>query len=241
MRKFYQVKSELYRGRATPLTSPQRVQHPYGGTAQRLPPPPGFRPLPGQRQRKEEGGPFDKHPEVSARLAHAGAERSECHRPARAGRRLPCSSRKRFRTTPVHKQTCALGAGSAPSVLFFWTGRGPFSFRQDRKENGGRIAAVNTAESSLNPGILSCCPTHAGPPPAPSGSYSSLFGPPRSAPRSFPDPCASPGTSIAKPAPPRNKRSVERAERERPHGMLHERMQNHLGFCKILPLLLLLL
>ena len=30
-------------------------------------------------------------------------------------------------------------------VLFFWTGRGPFSFRQDRKENGGRVAASNLA------------------------------------------------------------------------------------------------
>ena len=36
----------------------------------------------------------------------------------------------------------------AKSGLFFWTGRGPFSFRQDRKENGGRIAQPS---SWLNP------------------------------------------------------------------------------------------
>ena len=28
------------------------------------------------------------------------------------------------------------------SVLFFWTVHGPFSFRQDRKENGGCIAQL---------------------------------------------------------------------------------------------------
>ena len=35
-----------------------------------------------------------------------------------------------FKQTCTHVQVCA-------SVLFFWTVHGPFSFRQDRKENGG--------------------------------------------------------------------------------------------------------
>ena len=38
--------------------------------------------------------------------------------------------------------------GARPSGLFFWTVHGPFSFRQDRKENGGRIAQPS---SWLNP------------------------------------------------------------------------------------------
>ena len=34
------------------------------------------------------------------------------------------------------------GAGARLSVLFFWPVHGPFSFRQDRKENGGCIAQL---------------------------------------------------------------------------------------------------
>ena len=139
MRKFYQGKSELYRGRATPLTSPQRVQHPYGGTAQRLPPPPGFRPLPGQRQRKEEGGPFDKHPEVSARLAHAGAERSECHRPARAGRRLSCSSQKRFRNLSYVSKPARMCRFCAEAFFSFGPGAARFLFGKIEKKMGGAL------------------------------------------------------------------------------------------------------
>ena len=52
--------------------------------------------------------------------------------------------------------------------FFSWTGRGPFSFWQDQKENGGRIAASNLASpvqwdaygSSRHRGIL----IHRGPP-----------------------------------------------------------------------------
>ena len=57
-------------------------------------------------------------------------------RTARAGKRLE-NWWQFVRTAPVFKRTCALCASSAPSVLFFWTVHGPFSFRQERKENGG--------------------------------------------------------------------------------------------------------
>src|SRR5699024_1396594 len=54
-----------------------------------------------------------------------------------------------IRTTPVFKQTCTHVQVCA-SVLFFWTVHGPFSFRQDRKENGGWIdPAIIMAESPV--------------------------------------------------------------------------------------------
>ena len=52
---------------------------------------------------------------------------------------------------PIRRPRQDRGANApacAKSGLFFWTGRGPFSFRQDRKENGGRIAQPS---SWLNP------------------------------------------------------------------------------------------
>ena len=92
---------------------------------------------PRQRQRGQKDQPFDNHPEVRARPANAAQDRCNCQSPARVGRRVSYYSRKRFRRPPL----LSVGARSAPatrqSVLFFWTGRGPFSFRQDRKENGG--------------------------------------------------------------------------------------------------------
>ena len=97
-----------------------------GGTAQRLPP----QQPPSQRQRKEEDpvsgpSPGKQHPQgrrVSWRLPRETANHPP---PAAGGTRLRGPTRR--------------------SVLFFWTGRGPFSFRQDRKENGGRIASANAA------------------------------------------------------------------------------------------------
>ena len=54
-----------------------------------------------------------------------------------------------IRTTPVFKQTCTHVQVCA-SVLFFWTVHGPFSFRQDRKENGGwNEPATIVAESPV--------------------------------------------------------------------------------------------
>ena len=98
-----------------------------------------------QRQRGQQDQPFFNHPEVCARPANAAQDRCNCQSPARVGRRVSYYSRKRFRRPPL----LSVGARSAPatrqSVLFFWTGRGPFSFRQDRKENGGRIAAAIAA------------------------------------------------------------------------------------------------
>ena len=44
------------------------------------------------------------------------------------------------RTATLH-QRCKV---ATKSVLFFWTVHGPFSFRQDRKENGGCIAQLST-------------------------------------------------------------------------------------------------
>ena len=52
---------------------------------------------------------------------------------------------------PIRRPRQHRGANApacAKSGLFFWTGCGPFSFRQDRKENGGRIAQPS---SWLNP------------------------------------------------------------------------------------------
>ena len=65
-----------------------------------------IRPFPGpihhqaERKRISKNRPFDTHPEISDRLAHAGAERSECPGPARAGRRLPCLRQHIFGRPP---------------------------------------------------------------------------------------------------------------------------------------------
>ena len=148
---------------------------PYGGTAKRLPPPPspigadarphpqgrmpaptrrgGFhirpsnrpRQPPRQRQRGQQDRPFFNHPEVCARPANAAQDRCNCQSPARVGRRVSYYSRKRFRRPPSLSVGAHGAPATRPSVLFFWTGRGPFSFRQDRKENGGRIAAAIAA------------------------------------------------------------------------------------------------
>ena len=53
-----------------------------------------------KRKRMKKDRPFNNHPEVSAGPAHAGAERSECPSPARAGRRLPCFCQHRFGRPP---------------------------------------------------------------------------------------------------------------------------------------------
>ena len=48
---------------------------------------------------------------------------------------------------PIRRPRQDRGANApacAKSGLFFWTGRGPFSFRQDRKENGGCIAQLSS-------------------------------------------------------------------------------------------------
>ena len=48
---------------------------------------------------------------------------------------------------PIRRPRQHRGANApacAKSGLFFWTGRGPFSFRQDRKENGGCIAQLSS-------------------------------------------------------------------------------------------------
>ena len=50
-----------------------------------------------KRKRIKKGRPFDTHPEVCAKPPHAGAERSECPSPARAGRRFSSCSRNKFR------------------------------------------------------------------------------------------------------------------------------------------------
>ena len=65
-----------------------------------------IRPFPGpihhqaERKRISKNRPFDTHPEISDRPAHAGAERSECPGPARAGRRLPCLRQHIFGRPP---------------------------------------------------------------------------------------------------------------------------------------------
>ena len=53
-----------------------------------------------KRKRMKKDRPFNNHPEVSAGPAHAGAERSECPSPVRAGRRLPCFCQHRFGRPP---------------------------------------------------------------------------------------------------------------------------------------------
>ena len=53
-----------------------------------------------KRKRMKKDRPFNNHPEVSAGPAHAGAERSDCPSPARAGRRLPCFCQHRFGRPP---------------------------------------------------------------------------------------------------------------------------------------------
>ena len=51
---------------------------------------------------------------------------------------------------PVHKPTCANAQVRRLSDFFSWTGRGPFSFCQEQKENGGRIVSAN-ADSPSEP------------------------------------------------------------------------------------------
>ena len=76
-------------------------------------------------------------PEVSAGLPAAEAENRNCRSGSRpVGDFL--SSSATMRKTFVFKQTCT-NVQVCASVLFFWTVHGPFSFRQDRKENGGWI------------------------------------------------------------------------------------------------------
>ena len=62
-------------------------------------------------------------------------------------RRVPVGNCPGFVSThlgqPPYLSQLARTRKFGASVLFFWTGRGPFSFRQDRKENGGRIASAN--------------------------------------------------------------------------------------------------
>ena len=48
----------------------------------------------------------------------------------------------------------ALRGPTRRSVFFSWTGRGPFSFCQEQKENGGRIVAANAAFPAPQSGAL---------------------------------------------------------------------------------------
>ena len=66
-----------------------------------------------KRKRMKKDRPFNNHPEVSAGPAHAGAERSECPSPARAGRRVTKnggtdSEDPRFKQTCPHVQALRL-------------------------------------------------------------------------------------------------------------------------------------
>ena len=74
----------------------------------------------------------------------AGISRQICTAPRRARRKFPVNpqapSHADPRTATLH-QRCKV---ATKSVLFFWTVHGPFSFRQDRKENGGCIAQLST-------------------------------------------------------------------------------------------------
>ena len=67
------------------------------------------------------------------RTRGAGLTQLSC--PARVGRRRQSSSTP-ILEPPVSAEGNCTGARQK-SVLFFWTVHGPFSFRQDRKENGG--------------------------------------------------------------------------------------------------------
>ena len=70
----------------------------------------------------------------------AGISRQICTAPRRARRIVLANTQAPSlvnpRTATLH-QRCKV---ATKSVLFFWTVHGPFSFRQDRKENGGCIA-----------------------------------------------------------------------------------------------------
>ena len=57
-------------------------------------------------------------------------------------------NRSRHRYAVPRARGGQLHRSAAKSALFFWTVHGPFSFRQDRKENGGCIAQL---ASQLNP------------------------------------------------------------------------------------------
>ena len=81
------------------------------------------------------------------------APRRPPHHPPRVGswgnRRRPKRARRLGKIgagtgtpTPVSAEGHCTGA--RPSGLFFWTVHGPFSFRQDRKENGGCIAQLSS-------------------------------------------------------------------------------------------------
>ena len=80
----------------------------------------------------------------------AGIRHQACTAPRRARREALANpqapSHAAPRTATLH-QRCKV---ATKSVLFFWTVHGPFSFRQDRKENGGCIAQLAT---QMNPRV----------------------------------------------------------------------------------------
>ena len=77
------------------------------------------------------------------------APRPKTHRAAGTDCQICTAPRRARRTVLTNTQAPSLvnsriarrheGAGARLSVLFFWPVHGPFSFRQDRKENGGAL------------------------------------------------------------------------------------------------------
>ena len=116
-----------------------------GGLRQRRPPAAGggWLALPCRSQGRkrtalgESLGPgrFRDTPASLSAAAHASAE----NQPARSD-----AERAKREAGQMRSCTPTTSAPSATGGLFFWTVHGPFSFRQDRKENGGCIAQLSS-------------------------------------------------------------------------------------------------
>ena len=92
-----------------------------------------------KRKRIKKGRPFDTHPEVCAKPPHAGAERSECPSPARAGRRLTLSSSEPIQKSLVCKQTCTQVQILRQAFFSFGPCTARFLFGKTEKKMGGAL------------------------------------------------------------------------------------------------------
>ena len=90
---------------------------------------------------KREAAPCDNHPDEVGAIRHGTAATgiAEEHSVPEGQSK---SEQAPIRRPPLRAEGHCTGA--RPSGLFFWTVHGPFSFRQDRKENGGCIAQLSS-------------------------------------------------------------------------------------------------
>ena len=124
-----------------------------------------------ERQRKEKQGQCVNHPATSAPSV-TGRQSQESQKTQACPKVRRNRSRHRYADPRRAEGNCT---GARQSGLFFWTGRGPFSFPQDGKENGGRIPHGTLPPGGSQP----LGPTSGGPSPLPQGNSRFTSGNPR--------------------------------------------------------------